>query len=76
MIRGVLLSSSTLLNVSARPVRLFSEQVAAAAAAKPVRKSLKKMANRPIIVEQRSRNSALESKAAESKLGWRIVGAT
>jgi len=41
-----------------------------------VRKCLKQRDKRPAVAEQRERNSELDTKAAASGLGWRIVGAT
>ena len=32
--------------------------------------------NRPVIINQRARNEALEKKAEEMKLGWRLVATT
>lgn len=69
MIRGlhqVGLSASSLSTRNAT-TRSFSEQV---------RKSFKKMANRPAVQEQRTRNAALEEKAIQSNKEWRVIGAT
>jgi hypothetical protein len=40
------------------------------------RKCIKLRDRRPAVVEQRTRNAALEAKAAASGLEWRTVGAT
>ena len=66
MIRGVQMSITAPLSRNV-VTRNFSEQV---------RKSFKKMANRPAVQEQRNRNAALEEKAAKSNLEWRVIGAT
>ena len=66
MIRGVQTTISSTLHKNV-VTRSFSEQV---------RKSFKKMANRPAVQEQRTRNAALEEKAIQSKLEWRTIGAT
>jgi hypothetical protein len=73
MMRGIKLGTSLVSNAAVQS-RPFSDQAGAAASA--IRKSFKKMANRPAVVEQRARNSELESKEQETKKSWRIVGAT
>ncbi len=40
------------------------------------RKSMKMMDKRPIVQEQRARNTALEEEATKLKLDWRIMAAT
>lgn len=74
MFRGLKLSSSLIRKAPVVQSRALSEQPATAAAG--VRKSYKKMANRPVVVEQRARNAELEAKAQAANKDWRIVGAT
>lgn len=72
MLRGFKLTTTFTQSFVNFQCRSLSDE----AAIPTIRKSFKKMANRPAVVDQRLRNSDLDNKAQECKKDWRIVGAT